>query len=314
MSHHCCVNSAPGNQREAFTREAGRVPLSLVRLGTLRTDGASRTVFLRDGRLASVQTSVPELLGGGPEALRQAFESATELGSYDPSRLGPAVPNPGKVLCIGKNYADHVQELGGTESPASPEVFIRSRTSLAGPYEPVPRPHVSQKMDWEVELAVVIGRPGRYISPGRAGEHIGGFCIFHDISFRDFQNLGSQWTPGKNFDRSGPLGPFVVTPDEVEDPFDLDLGCAIRQEDGGEETVQSSNTSLMVHRIPDLIAFLSRFTTLEPGDVIATGTPGGVGFGRKPPVWLRPGQTVVCRVEQLGELKNQVVEEPPPSP
>jgi 2-keto-4-pentenoate hydratase/2-oxohepta-3-ene-1,7-dioic acid hydratase in catechol pathway len=285
-----------------------------VRLGTLRTDAGLRTVVLRDGQVAAVQGSVKELLGGGLDRIRSAVESAAPVEAYDPSRLGPAVPDPGKVLCIGKNYADHVQELGGSESPAKPEVFMRARTSLAGPYQSVPRPRVSQRMDWEVELAVVIGKPGRYIPAGRASEHIGGYCVFNDISFRDFQNFGSQWTPGKNFDSSGPLGPFVVTPDEVDDPFDLDLTSVIRREDGEEETLQSSNTSLMVHRVPDLIAFLSQFTTLEPGDVIATGTPGGVGFGRQPPVWLQPGQTIICRIEDLGDLKNQVVEEPPPSP
>jgi 2-keto-4-pentenoate hydratase/2-oxohepta-3-ene-1,7-dioic acid hydratase in catechol pathway len=285
-----------------------------VRLGTLRTDAGSRTVVLCDGQAAAVQGSVKELLGGGSDRLRSAVESATPIGDYDPSRLGPAVPDPGKVLCIGKNYADHVQELGGAESPAKPEVFMRARTSLAGPYQPVPRPRVSERMDWEVELAVIIGKPGRYIPAGRAAEHVGGYCVFNDISFRDFQNFGSQWTPGKNFDSSGPLGPFVVTPDEVDDPFDLDLTSLVRREDGTEETLQASNTSLMIHRIPDLIAFLSQFTTLEPGDVIATGTPGGVGFGRQPPVWLQPGQTIICRIEALGDLKNQVVEEPPPSP
>jgi 2-keto-4-pentenoate hydratase/2-oxohepta-3-ene-1,7-dioic acid hydratase in catechol pathway len=285
-----------------------------VRLGTLRTDAGSRTVVLRDGRLAAVQGSVKELLGGGLDRIRSAVESAAPLEAYDPSLLGPAVPDPGKVLCIGKNYADHVQELGGSESPARPEVFMRARTSLAGPYQPVPRPRVSQRMDWEVELAVVIGKPGRYIPAGRAVEHVAGYCVFNDISFRDFQNFGSQWTPGKNFDSSGPLGPFVVTPDEVDDPCDLDLTSVIRHQDGREETLQSSNTSLMIHRVPDLIAFLSQFTTLEPGDVIATGTPGGVGFGRQPPVWLQPGQTIICRIEALGDLKNQVVEEPPPSP
>jgi 2-keto-4-pentenoate hydratase/2-oxohepta-3-ene-1,7-dioic acid hydratase in catechol pathway len=285
-----------------------------VRLGTLRTDAGSRTVVLRDGRLAAVQGSVKELLGGGLDRIRSAVESAAPLEAYDPSLLGPAVPDPGKVLCIGKNYVDHVQELGGSESPARPEVFMRARTSLAGPYQPVPRPRVSQRMDWEVELAVVIGKPGRYIPAGRAVEHVAGYCVFNDISFRDFQNFGSQWTPGKNFDSSGPLGPFVVTPDEVDDPCDLDLTSVIRHQDGREDTLQSSNTSLMIHRVPDLIAFLSQFTTLEPGDVIATGTPGGVGFGRQPPVWLQPGQTIICRIEALGDLKNQVVEEPPPSP
>jgi acylpyruvate hydrolase len=285
-----------------------------VRLGTLWTDAGSRTVVLRDGQLAGLPGSLRELLSGGTEGLRRAVDSAHTLEAYDPSRLGPAVPDPGKVFCIGKNYADHVEELGGGASSAHPEVFMRSRTSLAGPYQPVSRPHVSERMDWEVELAVVIGKPGRYIPAERAGEHVAGYCVFNDISFRDFQNFGSQWTPGKNFDRSGPLGPFVVTADEVPDPFDLDLTCVVRHADGAEETVQSSNTSLMIHRIPDLIAFLSQFSTLEPGDVIATGTPGGVGFGRRPPVWLRPGQTVICRIEGLGDLKNQVVEEPPPSP
>jgi acylpyruvate hydrolase len=284
-----------------------------VRLGTLWTDAGSRTVVLRDGQLAEVRGSLRELLADGDDRLRRAVDSASPLRAYDPSQLGPAVPDPGKFLCIGKNYADHVEELGG-KAPSRPEVFMRSRTSLTGPYRPVPRSRLSEQMDWEVELAVVIGKPGRYIPSARALEHVAGYCVFNDISFRDFQNFGSQWTPGKNFDSSGPLGPFVVTADEIPDPAGLDLACVVRHADGAEETLQSSNTSLMIHRVPDLIAFLSQFTTLETGDVIATGTPGGVGFGRKPPVWLRPGQTVICRIEALGDLKNQVVEEPPPSP
>ena len=284
-----------------------------MRLGTLNAGAGPRAVALEDGQLVELAGTVRELLAGGAEAMRRAVEAPVARHAYDPARLGPAVQDPGKVLCIGKNYADHVEELGGGPPPGKPEVFMRARTSLAGPYEPVPRPRVSEQMDWEVELAVVIGRPGRYIDPGRAMDHVGGYCVFNDISFRDFQNFGRQWIPGKNFDRSGPLGPFVVTADEVQDPFELDLTCEIVGQDGSQERVQSSNTSLMVHRLPDLIAFISQFATLEPGDVIATGTPGGVGFGRKPPVWLKPGQTVVCRVERLGDLKNQVVEEPPPS-
>jgi 2-keto-4-pentenoate hydratase/2-oxohepta-3-ene-1,7-dioic acid hydratase in catechol pathway len=283
-----------------------------VRLGTLSTDAGSRTVVLRDGQLAEVPGSLRELLADGADRLQRALDSASPLRACDPSRLGPAVPDPGKVLCIGKNYADHVEELGG-KAPGRPEVFMRSRTSLNGPYRPVRRSHLSEQMDWEVELALVIGKPGRYIPAAHALDHVAGYCVFNDISFRDFQNFGSQWTPGKNFDGSGPLGPFLVTADEVPDPGSLDLSCVIRHPDGAEETMQSSNTSLMIHRIPDLIAFLSQFATLETGDVIATGTPGGVGLGRKPPVWLQPGQTVICRVEGLGDLKNQVVEEPPPS-
>lgn len=281
-----------------------------MRLGTLITGSGPRAVAWRGDDLVELPGSVRELLATGPAAARRAYQAATASHSYDPSRLGPAVPDPGKVLCIGRNYVDHVQELGGSEPPGKPEVFMRARTSLAGPYQPVHRPRVSEMMDWEVELAVVIGRRGRYIPASEALEHVGGYCVFNDISLRDFQNFGRQWTPGKNFDGSGPLGPFVVTPDEVPDPFDLDLSTTLIEPDGSERVMQSSNTSLMVHRIPDLIAFTSLFTTLEPGDVIATGTPGGVGLGRTPQVWLTPGQTVLCRIETLGDLKNQVLEEP----
>jgi len=284
-----------------------------VRLGTLLTDAGPRAVALRGGELVELPGTVRGLLAAGPEATRRAVEEATAAHPCEPARLGPAVPDPGKVLCIGRNYVEHVEELGGERPPERPEVFMRARTSLAGPYQPVRRPWVSQQMDWEVELAVVIGRPGRYVPARAAMDHVAGYCVFDDISLRDFQNFGRQWTPGKNFDGSGPLGPFLVTADEVPDPFGLELSTTVVDADGGERVMQRSNTSLMVHRIPDLIAFLSLFTTLEPGDVIATGTPGGVGLGRTPPVWLEPGQTVVCRVESLGDLKNQVVEEAGPS-
>jgi 2-keto-4-pentenoate hydratase/2-oxohepta-3-ene-1,7-dioic acid hydratase in catechol pathway len=186
---------------------------------------------------------------------------------------------------------------------------MRARSSLLPPFAPVRRPRVSDQLDFEVELAVVIGRAGRYIQAGDAMDHVGGYAAFNDFSIRDYQNFGSQWIPGKNFDGSGPLGPFVVTPDEAGDPFDLDISLTIVTADGREERMQASNTSLMVHRIPDVIAFCSEWTTLEPGDVIATGTPGGVGFGRHPYRWLQPGETVLTAVERVGTLKNQVLEE-----
>ena len=279
-----------------------------MRIGTLRAAGGRRTVALRDGELVELEGSVEALLLGGREAIERAVENARHSVDFQPERLGPAVANPGKFLCIGKNYADHAAELGGKPPPATPEVFMRSRTSLCGPYDAVRRPAESRMLDFEAELAVVIGKPGRRISEAEAMGHVAGYCVFNDLSIRDYQNFGSQWTPGKNFDGLGPLGPFLVTADEIEDPFQLDIECVV-QGPGGEERMQHSNTRLMVHSIPRIIAFISLWTTLEPGDVIATGTPGGVGFGRKPYRFLEPGETVVTRVAGVGELKNKVLED-----
>jgi 2-keto-4-pentenoate hydratase/2-oxohepta-3-ene-1,7-dioic acid hydratase in catechol pathway len=164
-------------------------------------------------------------------------------------------------------------------------------------------------MDYEVELAVVIGPQGRHIPSHRALEHVAGYCVLNDVSIRDYQMAAQQWTPGKNFDRTGPLGPFLVTADEVPDPQQLRLSTAVLRRDGKEEVLQDSNTRLMMRPVADLIAHLSSFTTLEPGDVIATGTPGGVGLGRRPPRWLVPGEVLISRVQGVGELRNPVVDE-----
>ena len=274
-----------------------------MRIGTLQTDSGLRTVAVRDGRLVELGGEVKELLAGGREAQQRALDAAGAEHPLEEARLGPAVPNPGKILCVGRNYADHAAETGHAVSE-KPEIFLRARTSLLGPFQPVVMPRVSRQLDFEVELAVVIGRGGRYIPAAQAMEHVGGYAVFNDFSIRDYQTRNSQWIPGKNFDRSGPLGPFVVTPDEVPDPFNLEISLKVDQ-----ETMQSSNTRLMVHRIPDVISFCSEWTTLEPGDVIATGTPSGVGLGRKPPRWLEPGETVFTTVEGVGTLKNQVLEE-----
>jgi len=280
-----------------------------MRIGTLNTDQGLRTVALRDGKLVELEAGLEDLLAGGREAQQRALDGARTEHELDESRLAPAVPRPGKILCVGRNYADHAAELGNVAPDQHPEIFLRSRTSLLGPFAPVRRPRVSERLDFEVELAVIIGRGGRYISSAQAMDHVAGYAAFNDFSIRDYQNFGSQWIPGKNFDGSGPLGPFVVTADEVEDPFDLDISLTIQSPDGAEERMQASNTRLMVHRIPDVIAFCSEWTTLEPGDVIATGTPGGVGFGRTPYRWLVPGETVLTAVEGVGTLKNQVLEE-----
>ncbi len=285
----------------------------LMRLGNLHTREGIKPVAIRDGSLLELSDSISQLLGRGSRAITEATRRAKRSHALDESKLAPAVLRPGKILCIGKNYADHAEELGG-EAPGKPEVFMRAWTSLCGPYQPLARPHVSPMMDYEVELAVVIGKPGRYIRAEGAWDHVGGYSVFNDVSIRDFQNFGQQWTPGKNFDGLGPLGPWVVTPDEVSRPQELELSTTVVGLDGKEELLQHSNTKRMVHGIADLIAYLSLFTTLEAGDVIATGTPSGVAMARQPQRWLTPGETVICRVEGLGETRNLVVAEARPNP
>lgn len=276
-------------------------------------------VAARDDRLFDLAAAAPDLppslrlvlaTDGWQERLKRALEAAPEV-PWEPELLLPPVPDPGKVLCIGRNYAAHAEELGHTVVDERPEVFVRTRTSLAGPYQEIARPRVSEQLDYEVELAVWIGRGGRHIAAADALRHVAGYSVFNDGSVRDYQLTREQWTAGKNFDRTGPLGPFLVTADEVPDPHALELSTTVLRADGSEEELQRSSTSLLVHRIPELIAYLTEWTTLEPGDVIATGTPPGVGLGRKPPRWLQPGETLISRVEGLGELRNPVVAESP---
>jgi 2-keto-4-pentenoate hydratase/2-oxohepta-3-ene-1,7-dioic acid hydratase in catechol pathway len=288
-----------------------------VRIGTLRRPSGPLLVALRGDRLLDLAAGDPalprtarELLGsdGWQSAAERAAESAPQV-AWEPEQLLPPIPDPGKVLCIGRNYAAHAEELGHTTVDERPEVFVRTRTSLASPYQGIARPRVSEQLDYEVELAVVIGRRGRHVAASEAMPLVAGYCVFNDVSVRDYQVTREQWTAGKNFDGTGPFGPFLVTADEVEDPHDLELSTTVLLAGGGEEELQRARTSLLVHRIPELIAYITEWATLEPGDVIATGTPPGVGLGRRPPRWLRPGETLVSRIEGLGELRNPVVAE-----
>jgi 2-keto-4-pentenoate hydratase/2-oxohepta-3-ene-1,7-dioic acid hydratase in catechol pathway len=274
-----------------------------MRIGSLRANGMIRPVSLRGDEIAFLDTPIRELLGRGLESIKQADARAKETASLSAvqGQLAPAITNPGKVICIGRNYAEHAAETGHVATP-KPDVFLRTRTSLCGPYDPIRKPKISDSLDYEVELAVVIGKGGRHISAADAMQAVGGFCVFNDGSVRDWQTAGTQWTPGKNFDSTGPLGPFIVTPDEVPDPHNLELSTSI-----GDEVLQKSNTSMLIHKVPDLIAFLSAFTTLEPGDVICTGTPAGVGMARSPQRWLVAGETVVCSITGLGDLRNPIV-------
>jgi len=210
-------------------------------------------------------------------------------------RLGPCVGRVGKCVCIGLNYADHAAEAC-LPIPSEPIVFNKWTSSIGGPNDPIQLPRGSVKTDWEVELAVVIGKGGRYISEIDALAHVAGYAVMNDVSERDYQlNRGGTWDKGKGFDSFGPLGPWLVTADEIVDPNALDLWLDV---DG--RRYQSGNTSTMIFKVPFLISYLSQFMSLHPGDVISTGTPPGVGMGQKPPVYLAPGQTVCLGVSGLG--------------
>jgi 2-keto-4-pentenoate hydratase/2-oxohepta-3-ene-1,7-dioic acid hydratase in catechol pathway len=212
------------------------------------------------------------------------------------------VPAPERILCLGLNYADHALE-GGRAVPAWPDTFVRGHQTLLGPYADLVKPALTESFDYEGELGIVIGAGGRYIPASKAIDAIAGFTVLNDASARDWQRAGSQWTPGKNFDGSMPIGPEIVTPDEV-DVSDVALTTVLNG-----RVMQSARTSQMLVDVPSTVEFFSSFTTLRPGDVIATGTPGGVGFARNPPVWLQPGDVIEITIEGIGTIRNRVVAE-----
>lgn len=218
-------------------------------------------------------------------------------------KLRAPIPRPPKIICVGLNYMDHAAETKA-KLPGVPTIFTKFPTAVIGPGDNIVLPKASAKPDYEAELAFVIGRGGRYIDAARWREHVFGYTNFNDVSARDYQMAASQWTMGKSFDTFAPMGPWIVSADEVPDPHALDIRCIV----SGEE-LQSSNTGRMIFRIPELIAFLSSVFTLEPGDVVATGTPSGVGFVRNPPRYLRAGDEVAVSITGLGELRNPVIAE-----
>jgi acylpyruvate hydrolase len=242
-------------------------------------------------------------LAAGPSAMDAARELADGDGVEFPAAdFGPAVPAPERILCFGVNYSEHAIESRG-EVPTWPEVFVRGRGSVLGPYADLVRPALTTRFDYEGELGIVIGAGGRYIPASKALDAVAGFVVLNDASARDWQRAGTQWTPGKNFDGSLPIGPEVVTTDEA------DVSDALLTTTLNGEIMQSARTSQMIVDLPSTIEYLSSFTTLVPGDVIATGTPGGVGFARTPPVWLTPGDIIEVTVEGVGSLRNRVVAE-----
>lgn len=280
--------------------------MKLVRYGD---KGGERPGLLdAGGRVRALEGVVDDVAGDAlrPEGLaRLAALDAQALPLVEtPGRLGPCVGRVGKMLCIGLNYHDHAAETGA-RPPKEPILFMKASSAIAGPNDPIPLPRGAEKLDWEVELGVVIGAPAKHVSEAEALDHVAGYCIAHDVSERAFQTeRGGQWTKGKSCDGFGPLGPWLATRDEIPDPQALRLRCAVNG-----ETMQDGTTADMIFGVAHLVSYLSGFMTLEPGDVIATGTPAGVGLGMKPQRFLKVGDRVTLAIDGLGEQHQAIVAE-----
>ncbi len=265
------------------------------------------------GRIRDLSGLVPDINGAvlakQLSKLRRLDPEALPLVRGRP-RIGPCVAGVGKFICIGLNYRDHAQETGAA-IPREPVVFLKATSAISGPYDPIVLPRGSRKTDWEVELGVVIGRPGKYIPPAEALAYVAGYCVVNDVSEREYQlERGGQWDKGKSCDTFGPIGPYLVTADEVPDPQNLHLWLEV---DG--HRYQDGHTGAMIFGVAELVSYVSQFMSLQPGDLISTGTPAGVGLGQKPePVYLRPGQRVRLGVEGLGEQEQAVQQEDPTTP
>ena len=238
-------------------------------------------------------------------ALAQAKQAAQNgvRHSFDTVAFEPVIPHPGKILCVGANYLSHMKEMGRVV-PEYPWLFVRFGDSQVGHEQPMIRPTASQKYDFEGELAVIIGREARHIAREDALDYVAGYSCFNDGTLRDFQDHGSQFTPGKNFHHSGSFGPWLVTVDEVPDPTQLTLETRLNG-----QTMQTAPISDLRFDIGELIEYCSTFSLLRPGDVISTGTTGGVGFARKPPVWMQPGDVIEVEISGIGVLRNRIADE-----
>ncbi len=238
------------------------------------------------------------IAGGGLIGLAPFVATGKDWIPLQVTEFLPLIPNPGKIFCVGVNYSDHQKEMGRGKTE-HPTIFLRFADTLLAHGQAAWIPRVSNQVDYECELAVIIGKGGRHIDAARALDHVAGYTCFNDISVRDWQRHTTQFTAGKNFPRTGGLGPWMVTTDEMPDPHAL----AIKTRLNGA-LMQNSNTDQLIFKVPELIAYLSAFTALSPGDVIATGTPSGVGFARNPPVFMKKGDKVEVEIEGIGVLKN----------
>ncbi|MCB2167601.1 MAG: fumarylacetoacetate hydrolase family protein [Deltaproteobacteria bacterium] len=276
--------------------------MRLIRFGS---PGVERPGLWRDGRIVDLRRHFPEMPDIGESFFRdgwmQKIAGLEDEGHPMDVRLGPPVVRPSKLICLGKNYLEHAHE-GNFEAPEKPLLFAKAPSALTGPKDPIILPRSCGQVDWEVELALVVGREGKRIPRDRAWDYIAGYTVMNDVSGREAQFGDGQWFRGKSFDTFAPLGPALVTPDEIEDIRNLQLTAMV-----DDQVMQTGNTGDLVFDIPHLMAYISEDITLLPGDVISTGTPAGVGIFRTPPITLAAGNVVTCRIDTLGELVNPVV-------
>ena len=278
--------------------------MQLVRIGAFEQE---KPAILIDGNYFDVSNYVSDyneafFADGGLAKLKQiiANQDLTEIKS--PSRIGSCVARPSKIICVGLNYADHARETGA-EIPSEPILFFKSTTALCGPYDQVMIPKGSTKTDWEVELAIVIGKKAQYVSEDEAYDYVAGYCLHNDYSEREYQlERGGNWSKGKGCDTFAPLGPTLVTKDEIADVHNLNMWL-----DVNGKRFQTSNTDQLIFNVPQVVSYISQFMTLLPGDVISTGTPHGVGLGFKPPIYLQAGDVVTLGMDGLGEQRQEAI-------
>lgn len=278
--------------------------MKLVRYGE---PGRERPALLdADGVLRDLSSVVPDIAGAtlGPDGLAaiRALDPASLPKVEGTPRIGPCVGGTGKFVCVGLNYTDHAAE-SGMAIPTEPVLFMKPTSCIVGPYDNVEIPRTSTKTDWEVELGIVIGKTAKYVSVEDAYDFVAGYCVINDVSERGFQlERGGQWDKGKGCDTFGPIGPWLVTTDEIPDPHALDMWLEV---DG--KRYQNGSTRTMIFNVPTIVSYISQFMSLQPGDIIATGTPPGVGLGQKPPLYLTAGQTMRLSIAGLGEQKQTTV-------
>jgi 2-keto-4-pentenoate hydratase/2-oxohepta-3-ene-1,7-dioic acid hydratase in catechol pathway len=278
--------------------------MKLLRYG--KKDQEKPGMLDKAGKLRDLSATIADV---NPEALAPA--ALDKLRKVDPAslplvagepRIGACLTQISKIVCVGLNYTDHAKETGAA-IPKEPILFMKATSSLNGPHDEVMLPKGSQKADWEVELGIVIGSVARYVSAHDAPKHVAGYCIVNDVSEREFQiERGGQWTKGKSADTFCPIGPWLVTADEVADPGKLELFLEVNG-----KTMQKGTTANLIFHVAHIVSYISHFMTLMPGDVIPTGTPAGVGLGMKPPVFLKPGDTMRLGITGLGEQRQKVV-------
>jgi 2-keto-4-pentenoate hydratase/2-oxohepta-3-ene-1,7-dioic acid hydratase in catechol pathway len=276
-----------------------------MRLGALIARAAQNYILDLNRAQPDLPTDMLQFLQAGDDALAAAQRAAARADERaliplaEAALLAP-VPRPGKIICIGHNYHGHT----GATPPAYPDIFAKFNNVVIGHGQPIVVTRASDKVDYEGELAIVIGKRAKYVDQAHALDFVAGYTIFNDVTARDFQSRTTQWTLGKSFDTFGPMGPALVTKDEIQDPGVLDLSLTLN----GQE-MQRANTRQLIFPIPFLIECITQVITLEPGDVISTGTPSGTGASQKPPVFMKPGDEVRVRIEKIGELVNPVVSE-----